>query len=224
MARKTNKTSHVLHQIMGANAEEGKGTPQAAAPAGRPPAAVPLPQVEVVDSGEDARIAGEIREQLLREVEKEEAQAQTEKPAQDKAAPKTADAAETALQEQAEAAENAAQDGAAQQSADAAGTPAQTEPHHSYRMVNVMEELLDKETVRKEMEKYGVCQCSRCQADVRALLLTRLPAKYVVADETAVVPLLSYYRQRFRVPILTQTIKACQDVRRAPRHQTDSSL
>ena len=73
------------------------------------------------------------------------------------------------------------------------------------------------------MEKYGVCLCSRCQADVLALLLTRLPAKYIVANTTAISPLLSYYKNKFRVNLLTQTIKACTEVREHPRHERKNS-
>ena len=87
-----------------------------------------------------------------------------------------------------------------------------------YRMVNVMEEILSPEMVKEEMKKYGVCLCSRCQADVLALLLTRLPAKYIVANTPAIPPLLSYYKNKYRVNLLTQMIKACLDVRENPRH------
>ena len=93
---------------------------------------------------------------------------------------------------------------------------AQTE--QMYRMANVMEEILNPDIIKREMEKYGGCMCSRCQADVLALVLTRLPSKYIVADKAAISPLLGYYRNKYRVNLLTQLIKACLDVKERPRH------
>lgn len=87
-----------------------------------------------------------------------------------------------------------------------------------YRMVNVMEQIIKGMNLRKYMEQYEVCLCSRCQADVLALILTRLPAKYVVVDECPTAPIISFYESKFRVRIITEIIKACIDVKEKPRH------
>lgn len=88
-----------------------------------------------------------------------------------------------------------------------------------YRMVNVMEQILRRHNLEKQMQKYGVCMCSRCRADVLALALTRLPAKYVVVDESSVAPIIGYYENKYKVNILTQAIRACMDVKEHPRHK-----
>ena len=44
---------------------------------------------------------------------------------------------------------------------------------------------------------FGLCDCARCLADVRALALTRLPPKYVVLAESVATPMLSLYRAKF---------------------------
>ena len=85
-------------------------------------------------------------------------------------------------------------------------------------MVNVMEQILRRMNLPHHMEQYGVCMCSRCQADVLALILTRLPAKYVVVDESSTAPIIGFYESKFRVRILTEIIKACIDVKDHPRH------
>lgn len=92
------------------------------------------------------------------------------------------------------------------------------EKQETYRMVNVMEQILGHTDLEKQMENYGVCMCSRCRADVKALILTRLPAKYVVVDESTVAPIIGYYENKFKVRILTEVIKSCMDVKENPRH------
>ena len=94
----------------------------------------------------------------------------------------------------------------------------QEEPEEEYHMVNVMESVIKRAGLVKHMKEYGVCTCSRCQADVMALVLTRLPSKYVIVDETAANPMISYYESRFRMRILTEIIKSCMDVKDKPRH------
>lgn len=88
----------------------------------------------------------------------------------------------------------------------------------TYRMVNVMEQLLKRQDLKKYMEQYDVCMCSRCRADVLALILTRLPAKYVVVDSSSVAPIIGYYEGKFKIRILTEIIKSCMDVKESPRH------
>lgn len=87
-----------------------------------------------------------------------------------------------------------------------------------YRMVNVMEQILMRQKLEEHMKRYEVCQCSRCRADVSALILTRLPAKYVVIDSSSVTPIIGFYESKFKIRILTEIIKACVDVKENPRH------
>ena len=244
MARKTNKTSHVLNLITGGNTVSGEteAPEAAAAPKARPVSPEPSSaateqKVVVVDSSEEETIASDIRRDLRQpnlpdssavlsgeSQIKQPSEPQPDRPlvhaelpsepqqdmlmfhGESQPAPHSA-----ALSEPLEVPQPAARP--------ESQTASQPEEKPSYRMVNVMEEILSPESVRAEMEKYGVCLCSRCQADVMALLLTRLPAKYIVADRTAVSPLLSYYKNKFRVSLLTQTVKACMDVREHPRHE-----
>ena len=81
-----------------------------------------------------------------------------------------------------------------------------------------MEEILTPELILDALKSNDTCTCSLCQADVKALMLTRLPPKYIVADNTAVPMLLTYYRNKFRVAVLSQSIRACMEVREHPRH------
>ncbi len=90
--------------------------------------------------------------------------------------------------------------------------------HEQYRFVNVMEQLILRQNINDYLEQYNVCKCTRCMADVCALALSGLPAKYVVTSKDSISPLLSYYESRNKIPVLTALIKACNMVRDNPRH------
>lgn len=83
---------------------------------------------------------------------------------------------------------------------------------------NVMENIITRMDLKKYMEQYGVCRCSRCCADVKALILTRLPSKYVVAHEDSVAPMIGFYENKFKVRIFTEILKSCLQVKEEPRH------
>ncbi len=87
-----------------------------------------------------------------------------------------------------------------------------------FHIINVMEEVLALKNLKKYMEDYGVCTCSKCMADVRALTLTGLPAKYMVVHGESVSPLIGYYENKFKAKVLAEIIKACIQVREHPRH------
>lgn len=90
--------------------------------------------------------------------------------------------------------------------------------HREYRFVNVMEQLILRQDMVKVLEQYNVCTCTRCVADVCALTLSALQAKYVVTSKDSISPLLSYYESRNKINMLTAMIKACDMVRENPRH------
>ena len=217
MAKKTNKTSHVLNLITGSQppvTSSGETQPSAQASgeiqqkgsAAEEPVRVPSANVTVVDSREERKLAEEIQKNLIQELEKEQSEEQAEQPREQ----------EEQSEEQSE------------QPKTNAGIPVQKEPEQqeeqkqedgpSYRVVNIMEEILTPELILDALKSNGTCTCSRCQADVKALMLTRLPPKYIVADNTAVPMLLTYYHNKFRVAVISQSIRACMDVKERPRH------
>ncbi len=228
MAKKTNKTSHVLNLITnggsgdsGAEQEElkevpekkeseqeikGEDTPEKEASL---PAADKETPVKVVSSGEkrvivvdessqNQKIENQILDNLTNHLEEEE-----------KAEEKQAQPEEKAEEKQNQPEETAAEKAEEKQS----------QPEKIYHMLNVMEEILGRKKLEKYMEEYNVCMCSRCRADVLALALTGLPAKYVVVDEGAMAPIIGYYENKFKSNTLAEIIKACMQVRDNPRHQ-----
>ena len=252
MAKKTNKTSHVLNLITGSQPPVApSGETQQEGSAAEEPVRVPSANVTVVDPREEGKLAEEIQKNLIRELEKEQAeqpqeqseqpQEQAEQPQEQAGQPQeqaeqpqeqaeqpqeqAEQPQEQAEQPQEQAEQPQEQAEQPQANAGVAVQEKQEEPEQknqqkrlSYRVVNVMEEILTPELILDALKSNDTCTCSRCQADVKALMLTRLPPKYIVADNTAVPMMLTYYCNKFRVAVLSQSMRACMEVKEHPRH------
>ena len=231
MAKKTNKTSHVLNLITGSQPPvtssgetqppaQASGETQQEGSTAEEPVRVLSANVTVVDPREEGKLAEEIQKNLIRELEKEQTQEQAEQSREQE------EQSEEQTEQPNEQAEQTQEQ--TEQPQTNPGTPVQKEPEQqkeqkqedgpSYRVVNIMEEILTPELILDVLKDNDTCTCSRCQADVKALMLTRLPPKYIVADNTAVPMLLTYYHNKFRVAVLSQSIRACMDVKEHPRH------
>ncbi|MCP1102532.1 ferredoxin [Aequitasia blattaphilus] len=91
------------------------------------------------------------------------------------------------------------------------------EKQEEYKVINVMD-ILVREKVRYYMQTMEMCNCSRCTVDVTALALTKLGAKYVVAKQEEVSPLLNFYSRKFEEEITIEVMKACSRVMESPHH------
>ena len=241
MAKKTNKTSHVLNLITGSQppvASSGETQPSSSASgetqqegsAAEEPVRVPSANVTVVDPREEGKLAEEIQKNLIQELEKEQTEEQAEQPGEQEEQPEeqSEEQPEAQSEEQPEEQPEEQTEEQTEQPKTNAGTPVQKEPEQqeeqkqedgpSYRVVNIMEEILTPELILDALKSNDTCTCSRCQADVKALMLTRLPPKYIVADNTTVPMLLTFYRNKFRVAVLSQSMRACMEVKEHPRH------
>ncbi len=241
MAKKTNKTSHVLNLITGSQppvASSGETQPSSSASgetqqegsAAEEPVRVPSANVTVVDPREEGKLAEEIQKNLIQELEKEQTEEQAEQPGEQEEQPEeqSEEQSEEQTEEQSEEQSEEQTEEQTEQPKTNAGTPVQKEPEQqeeqkqedgpSYRVVNIMEEILTPELILDALKSNDTCTCSRCQADVKALMLTRLPPKYIVADNTTVPMLLTFYRNKFRVAVLSQSMRACMEVKEHPRH------
>lgn len=87
-----------------------------------------------------------------------------------------------------------------------------------FHIVNVMAEILKMRNVPATMKKIGCCTCSRCQADVIAMTLSQLPAKYCVVYENDKSPLINFYDQRYNAQISSCIMRSCLMVKEHPRH------
>lgn len=215
MTKKTNKTSHVLSLLTnGADPEEisgqdlsGERNTKKQEKAGTE--AAPMDSVQKVSSSGDKmvvvvddqeeNISNKIFDDLAKQLENQEAQDRVQE-AQDR------------VQEPQDGGREP-QDGG-QEPRDGDHDSGQEECH----IENVMENIITRMDLKKYMEQYGVCRCSRCCADTKALILTRLPSKYVVVHEDSVAPMIGFYENKFKVRIFTEILKACLQVKEKPRH------
>lgn len=215
MPKKTNKTSHVLSLLTnGADPEEisgqdlsGERNTKKQEKAGTE--AAPMDSVQKVSSSGDKmvvvvddqeeNISNKIFDDLAKQLDNQEAQDRVQE-AQDR------------VQEPQDGGREP-QDGG-QEPRDGDHDSGQEECH----IENVMENIITRMDLKKYMEQYGVCRCSRCCADTKALILTRLPSKYVVAHEDSVAPMIGFYENKFKVRIFTEILKACLQVKEKPRH------
>ncbi len=215
MPKKTNKTSHVLslltngadpEEISGqdltgeSNTEKQQTVETKAVPMESVPKVSPSgdKRVVVVDDQEE-NISNKIFDDLEKQLENQEAQDRVQE-AQDR------------VQELQDGGREP-QDGG-QEPRDGDHDSGQEECH----IENVMENIITRMDLKKYMEQYGVCRCSRCCADTKALILTRLPSKYVVVHEDSVAPMIGFYENKFKVRIFTEILKACLQVKEKPRH------
>lgn len=224
MPRKTNKTSHVLNLITNGSAPE-----QEAAAAEKKEEA----QQEKKDAVTEAAQGGAPKEAAQGEAPKETAQGEASKETVQGGAPKetaqeavnpkepvsriTANGDKTVIVVDETSRNDNISNKILDRLTDQLEEEIQGKLDH-YHMVNVMEQILKRMNLKQYLKQYDVCMCSRCQADVMALILTRLPAKYVVVDESSTAPIIGFYESKFKVRILTEIIKACMDVKENPRH------
>ncbi|MCI8584796.1 MAG: late competence development ComFB family protein [Lachnospiraceae bacterium] len=228
MAKKTNKTSHVLNLLTNSAPAEDTDTADKKSDVSAHSAS--SPKVTVVDEGSrNDRVSQEILNHLSEELDLEVPELEEipeEQPQQPKVQiPKSEPAPQ-------EASAPAAPE-AAPQPAPASEDAPQADPvpmvksgrrlvdqlqDDSFHFINVMEELIMQHDLDTILRQYNVCTCTRCKADVCALTLTGLPPKYVVASDKSLSPVLNYYKNRYKISILAELSKACTVVREHPHH------
>ncbi len=210
MAKKTNKTSHVLNLLTNSAPAEDTETAGADRKGDVPTHAAAQAKVTVVDEGSrNDRVSQEILTHLSEELELEvpevEEPEKTETPS---------DVPETAKTE-----EPAAPQPDESHSVKQSSRLGEQLQDDSFHFINVMEELIMQYDLDTILRQYNVCTCTRCKADVCALTLTGLPAKYVVASDHSLSPVLNYFKNRYKISILAELSKACTVVREHPHHE-----
>lgn len=75
--------------------------------------------------------------------------------------------------------------------------------------------------ILQQQEKYGVedvCTCERCQLDIMAIALNKLPPRYVVCDQGEAYVRTAALDQQFKVDTLFAVLNALRLVQTNPRH------
>ncbi len=207
MAKKTNKTNHVLNLLSGAEEQETQDT------------AMPKEaesKVRIVTPNEEDAVAADVQQLLEEELMQEEMALKEQKEKEQQMEE------ELAVEEEAEATDEteSAADAGVEPEPSAEAEVKETEPEPEappYLLVNVMESIVD-DKIDYYMDKFNVCRCARCRADVKALALTHLEPKYVVVDTSGISAFLSLYTNKFSSEVLFHLGQACMQVLENPRH------
>ena len=103
--------------------------------------------------------------------------------------------------------------------------PAVKDPPHppeeeEVTYTNVMQVLVEEKAPRY-IQKFGLCTCKHCAADVKALALSNLVPKYVVLSKLDRIPMLTVYEGRYSTTIFAQLTRACKVVMDHPHHSRE---
>jgi competence protein ComFB len=84
-------------------------------------------------------------------------------------------------------------------------------------MTNYMENIVF-DMLPRLMDSFDMCKCDRCQADVAAYALNRLPPKYVVTQVGELYSKLVLMHQQFDVDVVTAIAQGANIIMQRPRH------
>ncbi len=87
-----------------------------------------------------------------------------------------------------------------------------------YRLLNVMEILVDETIDEILRANKDICACDRCRLDLSAVALNKLPTIYVVTTEGEVIKRTNSLKQQFKVDIIRALTEALGVVRKNPHH------
>ncbi len=207
----SSKTAHVMNLLSKNRSPEPADT---AAPAPDAAPAQETPQAPILTSiNEDAAVSSQIKDALEAELSGEAPPA-----AEPDAGTESSDGpAEMSAENQVAAALEAEVNPDAGSEESQASYAARAEELDESSYVNVMQILVD-EKADKYMEMFGLCQCERCKADVRAYALNHLPPKYVFMGRNEMVPRLTVYESKYSSDLVAQLLNACRIVMETPHH------
>lgn len=241
MARKSNKTAHVLNLLSGHDtkkepekeletdvkkdadpiSEQDSQPKDAQQPHPDPEPTEKIPQgkisvpdspsVSIIDQTEKDPVAEQIQANLFQEFQKEHDMNPEES---QKESREKEPEAELPTQESEPSAEPVAEPEST--------IVSEPEPEPEFVRINVMERIVSDKIIYF-MRQFECCTCEKCIADTIALTLNGLPPKYIVTEPAAEAPLLSFYTNHFISEITVEATKACMTVKENPRHKNGAS-
>jgi competence protein ComFB len=83
---------------------------------------------------------------------------------------------------------------------------------------NYMEDAVRENLERLLSERDDICKCEKCKLDIMALVLNKLPSKYVVTLKGRVYTKLSQLELQRKADIVKELTKAIEIVKNNPQH------
>lgn len=238
MARKSNKTAHVLnllatgHDSKNENTDEAEVLETSEASEDIKVSETSAPQsVSVIDTTEADPVANLIHQKLLEElpvdIEPEPAHIPEPEPVPEPEpepelayVPQTESVSASEPESEPEAVVVSEPESEPVPVPAAAPEPEpvpEPEPEPDFVMVNVIEKIV-RDKVIYFMRQFEVCTCDRCIEDTIALTLNGIAPKYIVTAPAAVDPLVSFYMNKYISTITVEITKACMTIKENPRH------
>ena len=229
MAKKTNKTNHVLNLLSGS---EEMDTAEETVAKKTEVKKEKEADIKIIDKSEEDSVAISVQKLLEEELLQEEKALQEKNQIMEELMQTLIDKPEPASEEEPVISEedlivweefvvpDESQELVEQQIDETKTEDQNTEEHSKeadFVFVNVMEKLVD-EKLDEYMKMFGNCSCPRCRYDVKALTLTNLKPKYIVTDKAAASPLISFYSKKLFGDVTVNLTKACMQVNNSPRH------
>lgn len=242
MAKKTNKTAHVLNLLSGNSGQKASKTESALEEQreNEPEKAKEtntsvVSSVKMDSSGKEDAVSDLIHQQLLSQFAEMENAPEMETPPEVETIPDIEPLPEPApvmeipepspsLEEsESQPPELAAEPSAAekqecQESEAVLNEPPNSEKEPEFIVLNVVEQIV-RDKIIYFMRQFDVCTCERCVADTVALTLNGLKPKYLVTSPAATAPLVSFYTNKYISDITVEATKACMVVKEHPRHK-----
>lgn len=193
MAKKSNKTSHVLNLLTKGNPVSEKEN---------------ITKVTIVDESAGDALSESILEKLEAEIAEPEPEKEEQMATEESAAEPEPEKEEPMVTEEPAAEPEPEKEVVIQEV-------------KSPSFFNLMERLLERQDIEKYMSQYNVCKCPKCIADVKARTLTNLPAKYISSEGGFEEASMNFYENKYKIRMLTELIRACIAVRNNPRHDNN---
>ena len=87
-------------------------------------------------------------------------------------------------------------------------------------MKNYMEDMVQAK-MPQVLSQMDVCKCQRCQMDMMAFVLNKLPPKYVVTTKGSMYAKLMLLQSQFEVDVITGLTQAAEIIGTHPRHEEE---
>lgn len=88
-------------------------------------------------------------------------------------------------------------------------------------LVNLMEKEVEAVTNEVVKGMKDICHCEKCKLDIIALVLNKLPARYVVTTKGYAYSKASTLNYQFSADIITAVTNAINIVAKNPRHDEE---
>lgn len=91
------------------------------------------------------------------------------------------------------------------------------------KCINVMELMVDSNLL-EVMQQEGCCTCERCVMDARALILNKIPPKYVVTDAGQAFEECRQTAVQNRVSLYQCMLESVHKVKESPHHDDKAAF